>query len=113
MLVTHVEDRKSVFVVDVPETKTDKWHVITILGEDEMNSLKLIRDYMSLRPYKFIDLERSENNPDELFDLFDDVGSDLEIEENEEETENFDISYLNEQKVLKENILPGNESGRL
>ncbi|KAG5870925.1 hypothetical protein JTB14_013353 [Gonioctena quinquepunctata] len=55
---------------------------------------------------KFINLERLENNPDELFDLLDDVGSDLEIEENEEETENFDISYLDEQKVLEENILP-------
>ncbi|KAG5873395.1 hypothetical protein JTB14_017983 [Gonioctena quinquepunctata] len=51
---------------------------------------------------KFINLERLENNPDELFDLLDDVGSDLEIEENEEETENFDISYLDEQKVLEE-----------
>lgn len=50
MLVTHVEDRKSVFVVNVPETKTDKKRVFTIVDEDEMNSLKLIRDYMSLRP---------------------------------------------------------------
>lgn len=50
MLVTHVEDRKSVFVVTVPETKTDKKRVFTIIDEDEMNSLKLIRDYMSLRP---------------------------------------------------------------
>ncbi|KAG5900673.1 hypothetical protein JTB14_005938 [Gonioctena quinquepunctata] len=54
---------------------------------------------------KFINLERLENNPDELFDFLDDVGSDLEIEGTEEETENFDISYLDEQKVLQENIL--------
>lgn len=50
MLVTHVEDRKSVFVVNVPETKTDKKRIFTIIDESEMNSLKLIRDYMSLRP---------------------------------------------------------------
>lgn len=51
MLVTHVEDRKSVFVVTVPETKTDKKRVFTIIDEDEMKSLKLIRDYISLRPH--------------------------------------------------------------
>ncbi|KAJ8911546.1 hypothetical protein NQ315_012799 [Exocentrus adspersus] len=50
MLITHVEDRESVFVVSVPETKTDKKRIFTIIEEDEMNSLKLIRDYMSLRP---------------------------------------------------------------
>ncbi|KAJ8910515.1 hypothetical protein NQ315_012812 [Exocentrus adspersus] len=52
MLITHVEDRESVFVVSVPETKTDKKRIFTIIEEDEMNSLKLIRDYMSLRPHK-------------------------------------------------------------
>lgn len=50
MLVTDVEDRNSVFVVTIPETKTDKKRVFTIVDEEEMNSLKLIRDYMSLRP---------------------------------------------------------------
>ncbi|KAG5893842.1 hypothetical protein JTB14_002568 [Gonioctena quinquepunctata] len=55
---------------------------------------------------KFINLERLDNDPDELFDLLDDGGSDLEIEENEQETGNFVISYLDEQKVLEGNIIP-------
>ncbi|KAJ8912290.1 hypothetical protein NQ315_017323 [Exocentrus adspersus] len=49
MLITHVEDRESVFVVSVPETKTDKKRIFTIIEEDEMNSLKLIRDYIQGR----------------------------------------------------------------
>ncbi|KAG5868738.1 hypothetical protein JTB14_015985 [Gonioctena quinquepunctata] len=49
MLVTHVEDRKSVFVVNVAETKPD----FTIVDVDEINSLKLIRDY-TLRPLVFL-----------------------------------------------------------
>jgi len=50
MLFTHVEDRKTVFVVNIPETKTDKRRVFTIVDEEKMNSLQLIRDYISLRP---------------------------------------------------------------
>ncbi|KAJ8912814.1 hypothetical protein NQ315_014397 [Exocentrus adspersus] len=38
MLITHVEDRESVFVVSVPETKTDKKRIFTIIEEDEMNN---------------------------------------------------------------------------
>lgn len=40
MLVTHVEDIKRIFVVNVPETKIDKQRNYNIV--DEMNSLKLI-----------------------------------------------------------------------
>lgn len=52
MLDAHVEDRKSVFVFD---TKTDKKHILANVSEAEMNNLKLIRDYMSLRPRDFLE----------------------------------------------------------
>ena len=53
MLVDHIEDRGTVFVVNIPETKTDKKRVFTIIEEKEMNSLKLIKEYASLRPQDF------------------------------------------------------------
>uniref|UniRef100_A0A6P7F7Z2 Phosphatidylinositol-binding clathrin assembly protein LAP-like n=1 Tax=Diabrotica virgifera virgifera TaxID=50390 RepID=A0A6P7F7Z2_DIAVI len=49
MLITHVEDRQSAVVVNIPETTSDKWRVFPIIDEDKMNSLKLIIGYMSLR----------------------------------------------------------------
>lgn len=50
MMVDHVEDRGSVVVVNIPETKTDKKRVFTIIEEKEMGCLKLTRKYLSLRP---------------------------------------------------------------
>lgn len=52
MLIGHFDDRESVIVVTIPETKTDKKRVFTIVEENEMNSLNLIRQYVSLRPQK-------------------------------------------------------------
>lgn len=44
MLVTHVNNRESVFMVNVSETNTGVKGVFTIVDEVETNSLKLIRD---------------------------------------------------------------------
>lgn len=51
MLINHVEDRGSVFVINIPETKTDKKRVFTIIDENQMNSIMLVRKYISLRPH--------------------------------------------------------------
>ena len=50
MQSSHIDDIGSVIVVNIPETKTDKKRVFTIIDENEMNSLKLIREYASLLP---------------------------------------------------------------
>ncbi|XP_063914724.1 uncharacterized protein LOC135131105 [Zophobas morio] len=50
ILVDNVDDRGSVIVVTIPATKTDKRRIFTIIDENEMNSIDLIRQYMSLRP---------------------------------------------------------------
>ena len=42
LLINHKEDRGSVVIVNIPETKTDKKGVLSIIEENEMNSLKLI-----------------------------------------------------------------------
>ncbi|KAJ4449530.1 hypothetical protein ANN_00931 [Periplaneta americana] len=43
MLVNHIADKDSVTILNIPETKTDKKRVFTIIDENEMKSLKLIR----------------------------------------------------------------------
>lgn len=52
---SRIEDKKSLFVV--PETKIDKENVFTIAEKGEMNSLKLIRDYLLLWLRDFIQKE--------------------------------------------------------
>ena len=48
MLIGHFDDRESVIVVTIPGMKTDKKRVFTIVEENAMNSLNLIRQYDSL-----------------------------------------------------------------
>lgn len=49
MLVDHVDDRGSVFVITIQD-RTDKTRMFTIVKEEEIDYLHLIRKYMSLRP---------------------------------------------------------------
>lgn len=50
MKISHIEDRGSVMVVDIPESKTDIRKKFTIVEENEFSALSLVRKYMSLRP---------------------------------------------------------------
>ncbi|KAJ8914856.1 hypothetical protein NQ315_014869 [Exocentrus adspersus] len=50
MKINHIEDRGSVMVVDIPESKMDIRKKFTIVEENEFSALGLVRKYMSLRP---------------------------------------------------------------
>lgn len=50
MKINHIEDRGSVMVVDIPESKTDIRKRFTIVEENEFSALGLVRKYMLLRP---------------------------------------------------------------
>lgn len=50
MTINDLEDKGSVLLVKVPETKTATSKGFTIVEEEEIGALKLIRQYMSLRP---------------------------------------------------------------
>ncbi|XP_045461278.1 uncharacterized protein LOC123671465 [Harmonia axyridis] len=50
MKINHIEDRGSVMVVDIPESKTDIRKRFTIVEENECSALSLVRKYMLLRP---------------------------------------------------------------
>uniref|UniRef100_V5I8C6 Tyr recombinase domain-containing protein n=2 Tax=Anoplophora glabripennis TaxID=217634 RepID=V5I8C6_ANOGL len=50
MKISDIEDRDSVMVVNVPESKTGVSKKFTIVDEKEFSALPLLRLYMSLRP---------------------------------------------------------------
>ncbi|XP_045476285.1 uncharacterized protein LOC123681945 [Harmonia axyridis] len=49
MKINHIEDRGSVMVVDIPESKTDIRERFTFVEENEFSALSLVRKYMLLR----------------------------------------------------------------
>lgn len=50
MKIGDIEDRGSVMVVDIPQTKTGVRRHFTIVEENEFSALSLVRNYMSVRP---------------------------------------------------------------
>lgn len=50
MCIDDIIDKGSVVIVKVPETKTGTSKGFTIVEEKEINALKLVRQYMALRP---------------------------------------------------------------
>ncbi|XP_074029109.1 uncharacterized protein isoform X1 [Leptinotarsa decemlineata] len=50
MKISDIEDRDSVMVVNVPESKTGVSKKFTVVDEKEFSALPLLRLYMSLRP---------------------------------------------------------------
>lgn len=52
MTINQIEDRGSVLIIKVPETKTGTSKSFTIIEEQEIDALSLVRQYMALRPPK-------------------------------------------------------------
>lgn len=51
MEYNHIDDRGSVIVVDLPDTKTNKKRTFTVIGEESgVSPISTIRKYLSLRP---------------------------------------------------------------
>ncbi|XP_031328141.1 uncharacterized protein LOC116159324 isoform X2 [Photinus pyralis] len=50
MCIDDITDKGSVVIVNVPETKTGTSKGFTIVEEEEINALKLVRQYLALRP---------------------------------------------------------------
>ncbi|XP_063932886.1 uncharacterized protein LOC135144749 [Zophobas morio] len=50
LTIENVIDKGSVILVQIPKTKTDECKSFTIIEEEELGALQLVRKYASLRP---------------------------------------------------------------
>ena len=50
LTIENVIDKGSVILVQIPKTKTDESKSFTIIEEEELGALQLVRKYASLRP---------------------------------------------------------------
>lgn len=50
MKIDDIEDKGSVLIVKIPETKTGQSKGFSVIEETELGALKLLRDYIKLRP---------------------------------------------------------------